>query len=84
MIELTTTTAAMLYLSLTLSILLGLWSYSHYQKRKQKVEIFSEELLVCEFCHSAYLDEISKKVTQCPECQCFNKNNTFKKSSNNL
>jgi hypothetical protein len=80
MIELTTTTAAMLYLSLTLSVLFGLWGYNHYQNRKQKIITLSQELLVCEFCHGVYMADVSKNVTQCPDCQCFNKHNTFKKN----
>lgn len=79
MIEMTSTTAAMLYLCLTLTILLGFWGYDHFRSRRRKVEILSQELLVCEFCHAVYVADIAKQVTQCPQCQCFNKNNTYKK-----
>lgn len=80
MIELSATTAAMLYLCLTLVVLLGLWSYHHYQSRRKKVLTVAQELLVCEYCHTAYLGNISKNVTQCPLCHCYNKYNKYSKS----
>lgn len=73
MIALTSTTAAMLYLCLTLSVLLGIWTYNHYQSRRKKIIIVEQELAVCEYCHFAYLIDLSKQVTQCPQCTCFNK-----------
>lgn len=74
MIELTTNTAIMLYLSLTLSTLLGLWVYHHYSTRSKKVDISDQELHVCEYCHFAYLDEIETPITRCPQCKSYNKN----------
>lgn len=73
MIKVSSTTAAMIYLSLTMMVVLGLWVYHHYISRKKKIIIAEEELLVCEYCHFAYLASISKKLTKCPQCQCFNK-----------
>lgn len=73
MIELTSSTAAMLYLCMTLSVLLGLWAYQHYRSRRQKIVIIEQKLAVCEYCHFAYLADLSKNVTQCPQCRCFNK-----------
>lgn len=78
MIELSTNTAVMLYLCLTLSILLGLWLYHHYQSKRKKIVTSEKELRVCEYCHFVYLDVDFKEVTQCPQCKLFNKRNTFK------
>ena len=78
MIELSPTTAFMVYLSMTIGVLFGIWVYQHYQTRKKKIISSEKELFVCEFCHFAYLEEGIKPVTQCPQCQSYNKNNTFK------
>lgn len=78
MIELSTAAAINIYLGLTLTFLLGIWFYHHYSVRHKKVIVTDKELLVCEFCHFAYLGGKDKKVTQCPQCQSYNKNNSFK------
>jgi hypothetical protein len=73
MIELTPTVACTLYLSATLAFLLGLWGFQHYNSRHKKLITVARELFVCEYCHFAYLGELGKEVTQCPQCQSFNK-----------
>lgn len=78
MIELSANTAVMLYLGLTLGILLGIWGYHHYRSRSKKIFTEEQELLVCEYCHFAYLEDITKSVNQCPQCQSFNKANHYK------
>lgn len=78
MISLSANTAIMLYLGFTLSLLLGLWIYQHYRLRLKKIVILEKTLLVCEYCHFAYLDNQGKKVTHCPQCKSFNKNNQYK------
>ncbi|NGX41813.1 MAG: hypothetical protein K940chlam7_00087 [Chlamydiae bacterium] len=75
MIELSPTTAMMLYLCFTLATLLGIWGYYHYRSRRQKVILIQQELYICEYCQCAYLAQIAKKVTQCPQCESFNKKN---------
>jgi len=73
MIELNPTTACTLYLSATLMLVLSLWIYHHYRFRRKKLIVAAQELFVCEYCHFAYLAELGKKVTQCPQCKSFNK-----------
>ena len=72
MIELSPTTALMLYLALTLLAILGIWVYSHYSSRKRCFMPMEKELVVCEFCLFAYLDVGAKKITKCPRCESFN------------
>lgn len=72
-IELSPSSAIMLYLFLALGTLLGGWLFQHFINRKKKVNVSSERLIVCEFCHFVYLDRIERQVTQCPQCQCYNK-----------
>ena len=81
MIELSANTAFMLYLSLTLVTIMGLWLYHHYQSRRKKIVTDEHELHVCEYCHCVYLDADFKEITQCPQCKLFNKQNRFNKSA---
>jgi len=80
MIEISPTAATMLYLGLTISILLGLWIYQQYRFQRKKILPAEQKLLICEFCHFAYLEDQAKNVTRCPQCQSFNKNNSYKSS----
>lgn len=77
MIELNANTALMLYLLWTIAWLLGLWGVHHYRTKNRAILPDEQELFVCEFCHYAYLNEGYKKVTKCPQCSSFNKNNRF-------
>jgi len=72
MIELSQTTALMMYLGLTLFVLLGAWIIHHYKSRNRRFLPMEQDLNVCEFCHFAYLDTGAKKITKCPRCQSFN------------
>ena len=83
MIEVSPITAMMLYLGLTLSVLLSIWVIQHYRSRRKKIILADQELFVCEYCHFTYLDGRSKKVTKCPQCQAYNKNNVFNSSVEN-
>lgn len=73
MIELSPNTALMLYLGFTLAVLFGIWVASHYRRRKRNFLPLEKELVVCEFCLFAYIDEGAKKVTRCPRCESFNR-----------
>lgn len=72
MIELTPTTALMVYLGMTLAGLLGLWTTQHYLSKKKPLPPAEKTMSICEFCHFAYLDEESKSITRCPRCQSYN------------
>ncbi len=78
MIDISTATATTLYLCLTIGFLLVVWLMEHYSSTKKKIILAKEELLVCEFCHFAYLADRSKQVTQCPQCLSYNKDNLYK------
>lgn len=77
MIEVAPNTAIMIYLALTLATIFGLWVYTHLIKRKEKVLTTTKQLLVCEYCQCAYVEDQSKEVTECPECHSYNKNNKY-------
>jgi ribosomal protein L37AE/L43A len=78
MIEVEPNTALVLYLGFALFIILGIWISRHFKVRKKKIFCPEQQLYVCEYCHFAYLSESHKPVTQCPQCQSFNKSNAFK------
>lgn len=78
MIVLSTTTALMLYLFFTLTLLLSLFAYQHFALRSKKIVVSEDELLCCEYCHFAYLADRAKTVTKCPQCNSFNKENRYK------
>lgn len=80
MIELSPSTAIMLYLSLTLVAVLGLWGYNHYRTRNRSLKMDAQQLLVCEYCHYVYLEANEAAVTQCPQCHSFNKLNSYTKN----
>lgn len=73
MIELNPVTALMLYLALTLAMILSIWAAAHYRSRKRRFMPLEKELIICEFCHFAYLDSGAKKITRCPRCDSFNR-----------
>ncbi|WP_068469139.1 hypothetical protein [Candidatus Protochlamydia phocaeensis] len=77
MIELTFNTALMLYLSLALLIVLGVWVYSHYRTRRRTILSCEQDLFVCEYCHYAYLEESIKQLNRCPQCGLYNKHNQY-------
>lgn len=79
MIELTFNTALMLYLSLTLFAVLGVWGYSHYHFQRKKIISAEKTLFICEYCHCAYLAESLRNVNRCPQCNSFNKDNNYTK-----
>lgn len=80
MIELTSTTAVMLYLGVTLGVLFGIWIAQNIRSGRKKIIVSEQTLFICEYCTFAYLADVSLDVTQCPQCSCFNKHNAYKGS----
>ncbi len=77
MIDLTFTTAFMLYLVATIIIVLGVWLHSHYHSRNRQFLPSEQELFVCEFCHFAYVEQSAKKLNRCPQCNLINEKNKY-------
>ncbi len=75
MIEVSANTAMMLYLSLTLAVILGIWIQQHYASKKRQLSIQENTLFICEYCHFAYLASKHKKINKCPQCHSFNQQN---------
>lgn len=78
MIELSSSTAFMLYLFLTLTTVLGLWIFQHYGQSKKRIVPEEKNLHICEYCHFAYLEEELIDVNKCPQCNSYNKHNKYK------
>jgi ribosomal protein L37AE/L43A len=83
MIELTFNTLFILYLSLTVATVLGIWIYSHYRIRQRLFFTTEKALFICEYCHFAYVEDSSKQLNCCPQCGLFNKHNAYQKTSKN-
>lgn len=76
MIELDPHTAIMVYLFSTVSVLLGIWTHHHFSSKRQPAVRHTKDVLICEYCHSLYLEPVPfKEVTQCSKCLSYNKNN---------
>ncbi len=80
MIELTFNALFILYLSLTLTFVLGIWVYTHYRLKHRTFFTTEKGLFICEYCHFAYVEDSAKKLNRCPQCGLFNKQNTYRKS----
>lgn len=77
MISLSPAAAVMLYLTLTISALFGLWIRQHLRRKKQRIFSDRSELYMCEYCQQVYVSDPLKPVNKCPECKSFNKNNRY-------
>lgn len=78
MIEVSSGTAVVLYLSLTILTVLAAWGYQHC-RRRPKLELAAQQLYICEYCCCIYLGSRLKSISRCPECQSLNKNNPYRK-----
>lgn len=72
MIEVSFSSACILYLFLTLGGLVTIGSY-FYIKKKDLTKFESSKLYLCEYCQHAYIDDIDQVVTTCPQCHLINK-----------
>lgn len=72
MIEISSNTAIMIYLGVSIFSILAVWGWHHWSGKKKKIQLGEKKLVLCEFCHFAYLDNGIKKVTRCPQCQSYN------------
>lgn len=81
MIELTYNTLLMLYLSATLTLILGVWIYSHYRTRRRVFFSTEKTLCMCEYCHYAYVEDSAQELNRCPQCGLFNKHNAYRQRS---
>jgi len=77
MIELTFSTAFMLYLGFTLLSIFGTGLFSQYRMRKKILFSNQQTLFKCEFCHNAYVEETGKEFNRCPQCFLINKKNPY-------
>lgn len=83
MIALTFNAFFMLYLATTLTIVLGIWIYSHYRMKQRLFFSTEHTLFICEYCHFTYLEEDIKSLNRCPQCSLLNKDNAYQKNINN-
>jgi len=77
MIAIEITSALLLYLGLFLLICFGAWGISHLKQRRKKPLPPLYELAICEYCQYGYLLRTGEKVSCCPQCQAYNKENVY-------
>jgi hypothetical protein len=73
MIELTYNMTLLIYLFFTMTSVLLLWLYSHYQRKKRIIFSLEEGLFQCEYCHLSYVDKRVHMLHRCPQCGLLNK-----------
>ncbi len=69
MIELTWGEICLLYLCIMTLSWMGVWLYFHLRKKKKKLKLSSTKLVVCEYCHSPFLKDVTDPFSRCPTCQ---------------
>jgi hypothetical protein len=74
MFEIGADTAALLYLSGTILLIVIVWLKYEKKPKKKDFLSFPSKHFVCEFCRGGYVDSPSKPFTRCPQCQFLNKN----------
>ena len=71
MIELSFEAACMLYLTLALISIIGVWLSKHFTSKKEILS-FTTKHFTCEFCKGSYIADPTKRHVRCPQCQCLN------------
>ena len=82
MITLSYNSFLMIYLMFALSIVMIIWIYTHYKRKKRVFFSLEEHLRLCEFCHFSYVEKSIKNLNQCPQCGLYNKENDY--DTNNI
>lgn len=73
MIEITPSSAFLIYLLLSLGTLMAIWLYSHYLDKKKQHVALDSRLTTCEYCHTTYVTPSDQSISNCPQCNSFNK-----------
>ena len=71
MIQISLTTALVLYSSVLLILLLLIWIYTEVSVRRSYRVLEKQFLWRCVFCGYIYLDEAAETLSQCPRCHSF-------------
>jgi phage FluMu protein Com len=71
MIQISLTTALVLYSSVLLILLLLIWIYTEVSVRRSYRVLEKQFLWRCVFCSYIYLDEAAETLSQCPRCHSF-------------
>lgn len=73
MIELSLTSAFLIYFSVALLGIFSLWVIGNKKSRTIYSSLYHQEIQRCEYCHYPYLKEKTEQISQCPQCRSFNK-----------
>lgn len=72
MIEISLSTALILYSSLLGLLILIIWLYTEITTRRSFYVLEQQDLWRCVFCGYTYLDQEAETVSKCPRCESFN------------
>ena len=73
MIEISLTSALMLYSALIGAGTLGLWLFTEFTQQRVHRVLENQHLWRCTFCAYAYLDEEAEGLSTCPRCHSLNR-----------
>lgn len=72
MIEISLSTALVLYSAILGAMVFAIWLYTEVTVRRSYRVLEKQHLWRCVFCGYIYLDEDADTVSQCPQCESFN------------
>lgn len=72
MIEISATSAFLLYLFAALFLLFVLWLKGHFKQKQKKIDLACENIRVCHYCQNAWAAKVGEKISRCPVCKSLN------------
>ena len=61
-----------IYLLLSLGAIIALWIWFELTHPSRRLTPYSKKVYRCGICTFNYIDDVDKKITQCPRCLSFN------------
>ena len=72
MIQISLTTALVMYSAILGLVVFAIWAYTELTTRRSYHVLEKQDLWRCVFCGYVYLDERAERVSRCPQCGSFN------------
>ncbi|MCX5759003.1 MAG: hypothetical protein NTU83_10955 [Candidatus Hydrogenedentes bacterium] len=72
MIQISLTSALVLYSAVLCALALAIWTHTEIVARRVQAVLTEQFLWRCVFCGYIYLDEQAESLSRCPRCDCYN------------
>ena len=72
MIQISLTSALVMYSAILGLVVLMIWSYTEFVTRRSYRVLEKQHLWRCVYCGYVYLDEEAEALSQCPQCESIN------------